>query len=55
VGESLIEAGAETVIPDFAGLAYSMSRLPGRTGILDPIAAAILDNKSPTPNIQPCE
>src|SRR5579864_925075 len=52
---SLLEAGAETVIPDFAGLANTTSRLPGPAGVWDPIAAAILDNKSPAHNIQPCE
>ena len=50
---SLIEAGAENVIPNFDGLAYAVSRSPRPTGDLDPIAAAILDNKSPSHNIQP--
>jgi HAD superfamily hydrolase (TIGR01509 family) len=52
---SLLEAGAETVISDFAKLAYNMSRSSGPTGALDPVAAAILDNKSPAHDIQPCK
>jgi len=52
---NLLEAGAETVIPDFEGLAYNMSRSPKPTDAVDPVAVAILDNKSPAHNIQPCK